>query len=143
MTTPLQLTPEQQNDLLSDLTLRLVEALPDQGWTRFVLEYRQVGRHIQTSVGLVVPDGEIQHWDPPEYIWRYFQTLRHGMYVEGEGTWFSIQFSIDHPDTYRIQYNYEVEPKWGAPSPAEFRVDLDRYPRTEDFTPAWFREKLG
>ncbi|MER5393063.1 hypothetical protein [Saccharopolyspora sp. NPDC002686] len=143
MTARLQLTSEQQNELLSDLTLRLVEALPEQGWKQFVLEYRQVGKHIQISVGLVKPDGSIQRWDPPEQTWRYIQTLRHGMYVEDRGTWFSIQFTIDHPNTFRIHYNYELEPKWGNPSADDFRLDLERYPHTEGSMPPWFREKLS
>lgn len=138
----LQLTPEQQNDLLDDLTILLTEALP-AGWQQLIIDYSQVGRHIDIGVGVRMPDGTLQLWDPPQETWPFFQKLRHGMYTEGRGTWFSTRYTIDPPDTFQIQYNYLDLPNWGPAPAEEFAVDLERYPRTEDNMPSWFRLQLG
>ncbi|MEU5851112.1 hypothetical protein [Saccharopolyspora shandongensis] len=143
MTSPSQLTPAEQNELLGDLTKVLISALPS-GWQQLIVDYRQIGRHIDIGVGVrKSPDGELELWDPPQETWTYVQRLRHGMYAEGKGTWFSARFTIEPPDTYRVQYNYWDLPAWGQAPVEEFRVDLRRYPRTEDNMPVWFQMQLG
>lgn len=132
------MTPEEQNELLSELTVMLTQALPE-GWQHLVIDYRQVGRHIDIGVGVrTAEDNSLQLWDPPQETWRYLQALRHGMYVQDQGTWFSARFTLDHPDTFRIQYNYLDMPHWGQAPASEFTVELERYPRTEENMPVWF-----
>ncbi|MGW1677989.1 hypothetical protein [Saccharopolyspora sp. NPDC002376] len=51
MTARLQLSPEEQNALLGDLTLLLIEVLPT-GWQQLIIDYRQVGDHVLVAVGV-------------------------------------------------------------------------------------------
>ncbi|MGW1677988.1 hypothetical protein [Saccharopolyspora sp. NPDC002376] len=65
------------------------------------------------------------------------------MYSEGRGTWFSMRFIIDPPHNFQVQYNYRNLPDWGEAPAADFKLDLERYPRSEDDIPEWFREELS
>lgn len=133
----LRLGPVEQQELLGDLTHRLLEELPD-GWRQLMMDYRQVGHHIDVATGLRQPDGSLQVWEPSDEVWRFFQELRHGMYTDGRGTWFSMRFVLDPPRRFQTIYNYSNLPDWGDPSPEAFALDLDRYPREPDAIPHWF-----
>lgn len=144
MTAPRQpLTPIEQNELLQDITARLLQVLPP-GWHQLIIEYQVIGAHIDVAVGVRSPDGVLQLWNPPAEVWRLFARLRKGMYRDGVGTWFAARFSIDPPDTFSINYNWQNEPAWGSPPPSEaYPVELSRFPRTEDNIPPWFRTHLA
>lgn len=141
MTARLQLNPEEQHQLLTGLTRLLVEVLPDD-WQQLIVDYRQVGNHVHVAVGVRKPDGSLELWEPPEESWLYFQKLRHGMYSDEHGTWFSMRFIIDPPHNFQVKYNYRNLPDWGDAPAEDFNLDLERYPRSEDNIPEWFRAKL-
>jgi hypothetical protein len=138
-----QLDPVEQNELLGDITLQVVEALPP-GWRELAIDYRAVGRNIDVAVGLLDANGTRQIWNPPTEVWQAFQRLRGGMYQEGEGTWFSARLIIEPPSRFSIQYNWQNEPAFDPyPPPAEFALEQERFPRTEAFMPPWYREHLA
>ncbi|TDD87121.1 hypothetical protein [Actinomadura rubrisoli] len=137
------LDPVQQHDLLTEITRQITEALP-HGWRELMIDYRHLGRHIDVATGLTGADGAMTVWDPPAEVWRMFQRLRGGMYVENEGTWFSCRYGVEPPGKFRIQYNIRNEPDFPAPpSPEEFAVEQERFPRTPPYQPPWFKEALA
>ncbi|GAB2704380.1 hypothetical protein [Nocardia thraciensis] len=138
-----QLDPVQQNDLLEQMTSLVVDALAP-GWRQVMIDFRAVGKNIDVAVGVLDPHGTYQLWDPPGEVWRMFQRLRGGMYEQGEGTWFSARFTIDPPSRYSVQYNWTNEPDFRPyPSPDDFALEQERFPRTEAFMPPWFRRGLA
>jgi hypothetical protein len=136
------LDPTKQHELLQEITRQISEALP-QGWRELKIVYRHLGRHIDVETGLTGPDGAVTVWDPPAEVWRMFQRLRGGMYVEPEGTWFSCRYGVDASGKFDVQYNISQEPGFAAPpAPEEFALEQERFPRAPGYRPPWFQAGL-
>ena len=136
------LNPVQQNELLGELTLVVVAAQPPD-WRRVIVDYHHLGKHTDGVAGVLVPSGTYQYWDPPAKMWQMLQRLRAGMYREGEGTWFSARLTIEPPSRFTVQYNWRNRPSFqNWPTPDQFILELERFPRGDAFVPAWFRESL-
>jgi hypothetical protein len=136
------LDPAQQNELLGQVTTLVTERQPP-GWREVVLDYRHLGRVIDVAVGALDPTGVYRLWDPPDEVWRMFQRLRGGMYREGEGTWFSARVTVAPPARFSVQYNWNEKPGFPSwPTPDQFALELERFPRGAAYLPAWFRESL-
>lgn len=137
------LDPAGQKEVLDQLTLMLLDALPED-WQRVQIEYRVVGRHSDGRVGVVRADGVMRDWDPPLETWHRFQDLRRGMYAEGEGTWFGAQYKLDRPDTFNIKFNWDARPDFSSwPAPDQFELEQSRFPRVESHQPDWYRDGLA
>lgn len=137
------LDPTQQNELLGQMTTMIVEQ-QSSGWREVIINYRHLGRVIDSQVGVLDPNGTYQLWSPSIEVWHAFQRLRGGMYREDEGTWFSVQLKIEPPSWFTVNYNWNEKPAFPSwPSQEEFALDLKRYPRGDAYMPSWFRENLG
>jgi hypothetical protein len=64
------------------------------------------------------------------------------MYLEGKGTWFSMEYVITRPNRYNVHFNYDQDPEITFPTPQGFTQDLKYFPRDEQYIPDWLREKL-
>jgi hypothetical protein len=138
-----QLDAAGQGTVLKQLTAALIESAPED-WQRITLQYRQLGGHIDVRTGVAGQDGAIRVWSPPKDVWYRFQDLRGGMYVEGQGTWFAAQYTLDRPDRFSVQYNRETEPAFKRPLVLEDYLEEQReFPRTEEHMPVWYRTKLA
>lgn len=136
------LDPTAQNELLSSLVSIVVGEQPPD-WREVVIDYRNLGRQTDGAVGALDPSGTYQLWEPPAEVWRMFQRLRGGMYRDGEGTWFSARLTVLPPARFSIEYNWAHRPSFPQwPSPAEFAVELERFPREDAYLPDWFRASL-
>lgn len=136
------LNTEQQNALLGELTALVVAEQPE-GWREVMIDYRHLGRKSDAGVGVLEPSGDYRLWDPPLEVWRMLQRLRGGMYLEGEGTWFSVRVKIAPPSRFTVQYNWRNKPDFPAwPDAAEFAVEQERFPRGEAYMPSWYRESF-
>jgi hypothetical protein len=143
MTSAMPMSPAEQNRLLGEITTLLVQELP-QGWQRLIMDYMTVGRHVNVACGARMAGGTTRRISPPKATAPLFSQLRHGMYVEGRGTWYSLELIIDPPDTYSVKYNWDEEPRFrSAPAPEQFRLDHEKYPRTAENLPPWLRERLA
>lgn len=132
----------QQKEELDGITATLIGALPP-GWQKLAIEFRAVGRNIDVAVGVTGPDGNQRVWDPPAEVWRAFQRLRGGMYVENEGTWFSARYTLEPPSRFAIQYNHQNQPDFQPqPAPQEFATEQERFPRDAAYMPRWYRHGL-
>jgi hypothetical protein len=136
------LDPTQQNELLGQMTTLIVEQ-QSPGWREVMIDFRHIGHIIDVAVGVLDPHGTYQVWDPPNEVWRMFQRLRFGMYREGEGTWFSVRLKVEPPSRFSVVYNWREKPDFPSwPTPDQFAVELERFPRGETYMPSWFRESL-
>ncbi|WP_157606517.1 hypothetical protein [Saccharomonospora cyanea] len=136
------LNPVEQNELVERITAGLVAGLPE-GWQRLVMDYVNIGRYVSVASGVMVSDGSIQQWEPPTTVAPLFHELRHGMYMPGRGTWYSMELIIDPPAMYSVRYNRTDPPPLPQPPPAgEFALDLERYPRAAEEVPGWFAAQV-
>jgi hypothetical protein len=136
------LNPVQQNELLGELTVIVVAAQPP-GWRGVVIDYHHLGKHTDGVAGALDPSGTYRYWNPPPKVWQMLQRLRAGMYREGEGTWFSARLKIEPPYRFTVEYNWRNKPTFQTwPTPDQFTLDLERFPRGDAYVPPWFRESL-
>jgi hypothetical protein len=137
-----QLSPQEQSDLLGEITLMLVPGLPE-GWQQLMIDYSVVGRTSDAGIGVKDPSGQFRHWQPPTEVWRLFARLRKGTYQDGRGVWFGCRLTIDPPTRFTIQYNWDIEPRFpNYPSAEDFLLEEKRYPRTREAMPEWYARRL-
>ncbi|MFC4003898.1 hypothetical protein ACFS2C_14450 [Prauserella oleivorans] len=143
MTSAMPMSPAEQNELLGEITTILVRDLPP-GWQRLVMDYLNVGRHVNVAAGVRMADGSTRRVSPPKETARLFSRLRQGMYVEGRGSWYSLELIVDPPARFSVRYNWDEEPRFRSePAPEQFAVDQERYPRADENMPEWFRRRLA
>ena len=135
-----QLSPSEQQELLGEITTALVTDLPDT-WVRLIMDYANIGRRVSVAAAVRLADGETVQISPPKELARAFMMLRRGMHTPEHGAWYSLELIIDPPDMFKVHYNWDDEPRFPSPTPAEqFAVDLERFPRAE--VPDWFARQL-
>ncbi|GAA4483575.1 hypothetical protein GCM10023191_005330 [Actinoallomurus oryzae] len=136
------LTPLEQADILAEVTKLLVEAMPED-WQELVLLLDMLGRHNQCSTRLTRADGSRESWKVPTEALKRLASLRSGMYVDGEGTWFSCRYAVVLPGTYTISYERQGEPPFRRPPTTEdFEREQRRFPRADAYMPDWYRAGL-
>ena len=136
------LTPQEQSELLGEITTTLVGAAPE-GWRRLIFDFMVVGKHVNVAFGGRLSDGSTRQVQVPREISEPLSRLRNGMYAEGLGTWYSLDLVIDPPDRYKARFNRDAEPPFRTPpAPEQYALDLEWFPRTEENLPEWFRANL-
>jgi hypothetical protein len=136
------LTPLEQADILEEVTKLLMAAMPDD-WQELVLLLDTLGRHNQCSTRLTRADGSRESWKVPTEALKRLATLRSGMYLDGEGTWFSCRYAVVPSGTYKISYERRGEPPFRRPPASEeFAREQQRFPRTDAYMPDWYRAGL-
>ncbi|MCE7000517.1 TNT domain-containing protein [Saccharothrix sp. S26] len=142
MTAP-QLDVEDQNAILGSVTTLLVQRLPGD-WEQLFVDFRMVGRYLETQVSGLTMYGSSFDWELPPEALPFFVQLRDGMARPGHGTWFTLKFHLVHPDTYSAEFDRDGEPDWTQPpAPQHYAEELEIYPRDDDAVPAWLRERAG
>ncbi|SER79323.1 glycohydrolase toxin TNT-related protein [Actinokineospora terrae] len=140
---PTQLNPTEQDALVKQIGLALLRGAP-QRWASIVVEYRAIGRYMET-VGQVTVQDQEGAADLPvsQDITMLFSRLRAGMYREGRGTWFNARYQLDQPSAYNLEYDRD-EPTWiQPPPPPAFADDLRIFPREEENVPEWLARRLA
>ncbi|RLK53554.1 TNT domain-containing protein [Actinokineospora cianjurensis] len=130
-------------ELIQRIGGALLAAVPPQ-WRRLDL-VATVAASVQ-EYGLVVhlADGTAVAQEPPAEVADAFVALREVTYTRESGAWFTARFVMNPPTEYHVFYNYQQEPRWDPPVPAEvFARDLERFPRVDDQVPNWLRRRLG
>lgn len=131
----------QQQDILKDVGSKILAKAPG-GWERIVYTRQSVIDHSSSSLTIELEDGrKVEPW-MPSGLGLLFRDLRAGMYQEGKGTWFSLRYVITRPGKFKVEYNYDDDPKILFPTAWGFTNDLKYFPRDEEYIPGWLREKL-
>ncbi len=61
------------------------------------------------------------------------------------GAWYSMTLTITPDMRVVARFDYENEPEWsgfGPPAYNSFVRELERFPRSEEKLPAWFRPRM-
>lgn len=65
-------------------------------------------------------------------------------FVPGKGAWYTALVTVERTGKVSLNFDRDSEPRWANPVPASmFAEDLARYPRDEEHTPAWLRERVA
>ncbi|SDP14708.1 Protein of unknown function [Actinopolyspora xinjiangensis] len=143
MSRPTAISPEEQEQIARRIGVLLLQEAPED-WQQITVEYRATGEYHDLLAEVTSQDGTSRPWEPPEELNGIFGHLREGMYRPDVGTWLSALYTVERPSSYRIDINFDEEPQWSQPLPAEAYVEeLNRYPRSEDNIPEWMSARLG
>lgn len=95
------------------------------------------------------PDGSVDYALPPDTVLPLIDELRRVMYQPGKGAWFSARWTITNSSgngdkiSANVAFNYDDEPIWRRPAhPGLYALDLEAFPRDEESTPDWLRQKV-
>lgn len=133
----------EQQEILDGITREILPTLPS-GWSRLIAKGKFIGRHTAAETGVIMPDGSILPWAFPKTVWHRFQDLRRGMYAEEQGTWFEFAYILDPPARFNIRYNRDHYPGFNAaPKAEDYALENQRYPRSPQHMPDWFRNGLS
>lgn len=133
--------PQEQRDLLVHIGTRILEDAP-AGWSRLTYRVHTVVEHGTSELIVEFADGGSRREFPPSGLSLVTDKLRAGMYREGKGTWFSMEYVITPPGRFDVTYNYDEDPKITFPTAFGFTNDLEHFPRDEEHIPDWLRERL-
>jgi hypothetical protein len=132
----------EQNEQVARIAGVLVDNAPE-GWERIALTYRVTRGVSSPRLEVVTSGGATTRMRVPAEVSRRVRELRATMYEEGVGTWFTIKLTVDQDGRYQTHYDYDNEPDFTPALPASaYALDLEHFPRDEEHTPAWLREKL-
>ncbi len=113
------------------------------GWQQLDIEFRATGSHSELDWNVTDANGTPLLWFPNPTLTALFVWLREGMYDPQIGTWLSHSFRLRADDGYRATYNHNDLPRWHhEPTMGDYIVELDRFPRATENTPAWIRALL-
>ncbi|MFS8098454.1 hypothetical protein LFM09_15085 [Lentzea alba] len=142
MTEPAPLSPPEQEELVREVGGMLLAKLP-AGWQRANLSFRST-YGVDTATFIVTDSsGTEQRTPTPTSALRKMRELRNGMYEQDRGTWFTSTLTLEPPGRYQIDYDYDGEPTFVPPlKPSAYELDFEFFPRSDEHTPDWLREKL-
>jgi len=142
MTEPAPLSPPEQEELVREVGGMLQTKLP-AGWQRANLSFRST-YGVDTATFIVTDSSGAEKRTPtPTAALRKMRELRNGMYEQDRGTWFTGTLVLEPPGKYQIEYDYDGEPTFVPPlKPSAFELDFEFFPRSEEHTPDWLRQKL-
>ncbi|WP_149263093.1 hypothetical protein [Actinomadura sp. K4S16] len=129
--------------LLDRMKQALTEVAP-AGWKRIDLKIRMLVGVCDVQLTVVRKNGGRPLVEPMPELVEMAAEIRSLMYRPGQGTWFGMRFMMDPPDAFWVSYNRAFDPLWDPPlSAAEWRRDLDVFPRADAHVPEWLGARLG
>ncbi|KAA2247667.1 hypothetical protein F0L68_40105 [Solihabitans fulvus] len=135
------MNPEQ---LIDQMVAKLADAAP-AGWARIDVKVWASVVAFQFEIMVRLADGSMPAVSAPAGLTDLAAELRAEMYEEDEdrGAWFSATLALTAPDEREISFNFDEDPQWW-PSlpPTVFALDVEEFPRSDENTPDWLREKL-
>jgi hypothetical protein len=143
--------PPAEHAVLDYVRGMLVEMMkPGDTELRHVVEWRLGDLH-QGMTRAYHPQGEFESAEgrfnraiPPRNLYGAIGSLRSAMYRPGVGTWFSAEFRVSAEGALTTSFAADTEPAWGSGvTPAAIIADLAEFPRDEEHTPSWLRDRLA
>lgn len=139
----------RQEQLFEQIAIRLPDEV-DGDWTMLIFNHRNLSNLSNGRIDIHRPGGYIDYSLPPDVIIPLIDELRRVMYRPGRGTWFSGQWAITNSDgngekiSANASFNRDDEPLWRRPvHPGLYALDLEAFPRDEESTPDWLRQKVA
>ncbi|MFI0371307.1 TNT domain-containing protein [Actinomadura sp. 1N219] len=135
-----------QNDRIAEIEGEVVafaRAMAPPGWRR--IDLHCIATVAVNDVALTVLTGEgktVTAETVPQELTGLLMDLRRAHYLSEQGTWFSM-VAIIEPESARPLYNYDFDPLWDPPIPADYwRRDQIVLPRDGANAPGWLRDRL-
>ncbi|PFG40009.1 hypothetical protein ATJ97_2529 [Georgenia soli] len=127
---------------------RVAQGLVSQapaGWTRARVLCRMVGTRGELLAAATDADGkETGLAGLPGDVGKALAEMRHASFEPGRGTWFAALVTLEPSGKLTLNLDYTHEQKWSKPlEPGQYTADLQRYPRDDEHTPDWLRERLA
>lgn len=142
MTEPNRLSPPEQEEVVQEVAGVMLSIAP-AGWQKLELVYRSTVA-VDAAEILATTTGEPERIPVPMKISSRMSSLREGMYEQDRGSWFTARLVLEPPGKYQIEYDYDGEPTYVPPlTSGAYALDFQYYPRSEEHTPDWLREKLA
>ncbi|WP_330183397.1 hypothetical protein OHB26_06945 [Nocardia sp. NBC_01503] len=136
------LGPLDQAAVLQVVGRALVDAVP-AGWHRIRFEFRGTVQIDGARLESIAADGSATRHSVPKVAMREFDKLRAAMYQPDTGAWFTARYSIERTGDYTIEFDYDNEPDFTPQLTAgAYALDFQHYPRDEQHTPEWLRDRL-
>lgn len=139
----------RQEQLFEQIAIRLPDEV-DGDWTSLVFNHRNLSSLSEGRIDIHRPGGYIDYSLPPDSVLPLIDELRRVMYRPGRGTWFSAMWAIANSDgngdkiAANASFNRDDEPLWRrAVHPGLYALDLEVFPRDEESTPDWLRQKVA
>ncbi|MFC4906533.1 hypothetical protein [Actinomadura gamaensis] len=134
-------TPREREAV--NAAVRALRSAAPEGWERLGLEFRATIGIDSATFEIVEPDGLTRTAMPPGQAVGRMDELRRAMYRRDKGAWFTARLSVERSGRFSAEFDYDGEPDFTPPlGPSAYRVDFDRFPRTEEHIPEWLRAKL-
>ncbi|MEU8896233.1 hypothetical protein [Nocardia sp. NPDC048505] len=124
-----------KHNLLSTVCETLFHQLPP-GWFEVTIDYRQVGRHVETVSVVHTIDKRIIPIQTPSGARELFAAYRQLMSRPHEGTWYSLRFHYARMNDYSVNINWTDDPFTQPVPDDEFLFELDK--QWIDEVPSWF-----
>jgi hypothetical protein len=120
----------------------LASVAPD-GWTALTLTFTAAAHADRSSIVATLTDGSTVVAGPlPGTVAYTLRELRRDGYRDGAGTWFGATFTLHADGRFAADLDFDGPPAQDL-APELYVLDLLRYPRTPETTPAWLTEKLA
>jgi len=115
------------------------------GWTRVRVLCRMVGTRGELLAAATDKDGnETGLPGLPNDVGSALGEMRQASFEPGRGTWFAALVTLEPSGKLTLNLDYTHEQKWSQPlEPGQYAADLRRYPRDDEHTPDWLRERLA
>jgi len=135
--------PVEQEQVIREVGMALLGVAP-VGWQEMEFSFRSTVVVDTATLWWIDPNGERFRLDPPNQAMDLLSTLRPRMYVKDRGSWFTARMKLRPPGRYEVEYDYDGEPEFTPPlSPDVFALDFRHFPRSEENTPEWLRQKVA
>lgn len=109
---------QRYDELLQQIGRALLDAAPP-GWRRMDLIAKIADGVQDLGLTVIMSDFSDARVPPPEQLAAAFAELRRVMEDERRGAWLSARYTIDPPSAFQVFYNYDHDPLWDPPVPAE------------------------
>ena len=123
---------------------RAMLAASPPGWIRLDLLARVSVDYQELVLHSARPDGTVGQIPISAELQAAVLDLRRGMYAPSIGAWLSARITADPPMQLQLNLNYNDDPLWTTPPPAQaYHHDLRAYPRPPELVLDWLRERLA
>ncbi|MFC5997808.1 hypothetical protein ACFP6A_03590 [Quadrisphaera sp. GCM10027208] len=134
---------DSPDELIRTIGQAFVDAAPRE-WTEGKIVYRRAGKTAEYQETAVLPDGRVVGVDAGRGAAKAFKELRRLMYQPGKGTWFTAVCTLYPDGRTTFDFDFDNEPEWASPTVAGHYVeDVEQYPRDDEHTPDWLRQRLA
>ena len=132
---------QDQEVAIAAISRILLEGMPPSA-DRVILTADVISTVTRAVYVVVYPSGEQANFTPGKPVDdETLDALRDTMYRDDVGTWIGMQFVQFANGRCSVQFNHDVD--LGLPaSAADWRLDLDVYPRSPEHIPAWLAARL-